>query len=63
MLWGYVKEKVYHRLPSTRENMIIKIREIVPTITPNILEGVKDSFSRRLRACILNLGDHIEHNM
>lgn len=62
-LWGYVKERVYQIVPTTRENMQDRIREVFQTITPDMLRNVSDSFLKRIRVCVLNLGGHIEHNV
>ena len=62
-LWGYVKDKVYQTALTTRENMQARIREAFQTITPTMLGNVSESFETRIRACVLNLGGHIEHNL
>ena len=60
-LWGYVKELVYHEPPTTMENMQDRIRVAFQLVNNQMLTKVEDSFVKRLRSCIHQNGQHIEH--
>ncbi|EFN61186.1 hypothetical protein EAG_12745, partial [Camponotus floridanus] len=60
-LWGRVKELIYFQRPTTRENMIERIKIIFREITTQELEEVQASFPRRLQACLAQSGTHFEH--
>lgn len=60
-LWGYVKERVYLEVPTTAENMKIRIRDAIQQIPQNVMETVKLNFVKRLRKCIEMEGRTFEH--
>jgi len=60
-LWGKVKVLAYFQRPTTRENMIERIKIIFREITTQELEEVQASFPRRLQACLTQRGAHFEH--
>lgn len=60
-LWGYLKEKVYKQEPTTRENMIERIRNACAEIQPNTLLSCVQSFEMRINKCIEVAGHHFEH--
>jgi hypothetical protein len=60
-LWGYVKEKVYKTEPTTIENMQQRIRNVFRSITPTVLNRVRNNFHNRLRLCIQQGGRVFEH--
>ena len=61
-LWGRVKELAYfQQRPTTRENMIERMKNIFREITTQELEEVEASFPRRLQACLDQHGEHFEH--
>ena len=60
-LWGYVKEKVYKTEPTTIENMQQRIRNVFRSITPTVLNRVRNNFQNRLRLCIQQGGRVFEH--
>lgn len=60
-LWGYVKEKVYKEETTTVEDMKIRIQNAFETITPEMLNKVKNEFRQRVRLCIDKQGRHFEH--
>lgn len=60
-LWGYIKGKVYETAVTTRENMMVRIREAFQEISRETLQNVNDSFLRRARLCLQENGGHFEH--
>lgn len=60
-LWGYVKELVYQTVPTTKEDMKIRIRNAFTRITQNVLHNVSTSLENRIRTCIVQNGGYIEH--
>lgn len=62
-LWGFLKEKVYREMPTTRENMIERITNACRDIDEDILVRCQESFARRINKCIEVGGHHFEHLM
>lgn len=62
-LWGYVKNVVYGEAPTTRENMIQRIRRAYLEITRGMLQEAVHNFRRRIILCLENAGGHFEHLM
>lgn len=62
-LWGHLKEQVYRDVPTTRDNMVQRIRDACRAITPEMLERCVASFEKRIVKCIEVTGDHFEHLM
>jgi hypothetical protein len=60
-LWGYVKDKVYQQVPTTRENMIERIRNACAKIPAYKLLSCVHSFEMRINKCIEVEGHHFEH--
>lgn len=60
-LWGRIREIVYVNPPTTRENMIERIREACGRISRDELQSVHNGFQRRLQTCIDARGQHFEH--
>jgi hypothetical protein len=60
-LWGYLKEKVYKQEPTTRENMIERIRNACAEIQADTLLSCVQSFAKRINKCIEVEGHHFEH--
>ncbi|XP_036145999.1 uncharacterized protein LOC118646659 [Monomorium pharaonis] len=59
-LWGYLKNVVYEQTPTTRENMIERIREACRRITRDMLLKTVRHFQDRLALCIQANGDNFE---
>lgn len=59
--WGYAKNIVYENAPSTRLDMMNRIKKVCEAITPEILRSVLENFKTRLRLCLRNNGGHFEH--
>ncbi|KYQ46971.1 hypothetical protein ALC60_14013, partial [Trachymyrmex zeteki] len=59
-VWGYVKEKVYETETTSIENMQ-RIRNVFRSITPTVLNRVRNNFYKRLRLCIQQGGCVFEH--
>lgn len=59
--WGYIKQKVYAKEPTTAENMKERIREACTNINADVLQKVRDDFRRRLDICIQVNGGLFEH--
>lgn len=60
-LWGFVKNIVYSTPPTTREDMMARIREAFTMITVEMLENVNSCFHDRALLCIEQNGRHFEH--
>lgn len=61
--WGYIKNIVYSSPPTTADDMKLRIKNAFSLITPNMLHNVRRSFDNRIRHCIEQDGQHIEHLM
>jgi hypothetical protein len=62
-LWGYLKDKVYEKIPTTREDMIQRIRNACAAIPPDMLLSCVQSFEKRIEKCIEVQGRNFEHLM
>ncbi|KYN19186.1 hypothetical protein ALC57_08485 [Trachymyrmex cornetzi] len=60
-LWGYLKNVVYSKTLTTRENMMERITLACRSIPRNILLSTVDSFERRVQVCVDNNGQIFEH--
>lgn len=60
-LWGYVKERVYREQVTTREDMMVRVRQAFESINANVLQNVNNSFLDKVHKCIVRGGGHIEH--
>ncbi|KYN26649.1 hypothetical protein ALC57_03979 [Trachymyrmex cornetzi] len=60
-LWGYLKNVVYSKTPTTRENMMERITLACRSIPRNILLSTVDSFERRVQLCVDFNGQVFEH--
>lgn len=62
-LWGYVKSIVYrnalNNIADLKQRIIHGFEEI--RRDPNVFQRVRNSFDRRITACIRAEGDHFEH--
>ncbi|KOC59084.1 hypothetical protein WH47_12677 [Habropoda laboriosa] len=60
-LWGKLKEQVYRKIPTTREDMQERIRRACSVIDPNEIRHAVLSVLQRFRSCIDAQGRHVEH--
>jgi len=60
-LWGYLKGKVYEQVPTTRENMVERIRTACAEIPADMILSCVKSFEERINKCIEVEGQHFEH--
>lgn len=60
-LWGYLKDKVYRNVPTTRENMRERILDGCHSIPVELLLRTHDSFRRRIEKCVEMEGHQFEH--
>lgn len=60
-LWGYLKSKVYFNRPATIETLKERIRNEIRTITPEMIQNVKQEFIHRLAYCQEVDGIQFEH--
>jgi hypothetical protein len=60
-LWGYLKDKVYQQVPTTKENMIERITNACAEIRPDHLLSCVQSFEKRIDKCIEVGGHNFEH--
>lgn len=59
-LWGYLKNVVYEQQPTTREDMMERIRTACRNIPRNVLLSTVTHFRKRIAMCIAANGGHIE---
>lgn len=59
-LWGYLKNIVFAERPTTRENMMERIRQACAAIPREMLLRTVNSFERRLHLCLQANGGHFE---
>ena len=60
-LWGYLKNIVYARAPTTRDDMKERIRNACQNIPRHVLLATVRSFDRRVELCTINNGGIFEH--
>jgi len=60
-LWGYLKEIVYRDVPTTRDDMINRIRNACGQIDEDLLLRVCRSFLGQIQRCIEAEGHHFEY--
>ena len=60
-LWGRLKDIVYKTRPTTREDMILRIRNGIASISVAEIETAVNGTRRRLQSCIDNKDKHFEH--
>lgn len=60
-LWGYLKEIVYHQVPTTPEDMKQRIKIACREINNEIFDRVHNSFVSRILKCIEVDGQQFEH--
>ncbi|XP_066253581.1 uncharacterized protein [Euwallacea similis] len=60
-LWGRLKDLVFQRRPTTKEDMRNRIRNAVTSITLGEIQTAIFSTKERLRLCIENNGKQFEH--
>ncbi|XP_058805440.1 uncharacterized protein LOC131672314 [Phymastichus coffea] len=59
-LWGYVKNVVFAQRPTSREDMMERIRTACAAIPRETLLRTVDSFERRVRMCLQANGENFE---
>uniref|UniRef100_A0ABD2WH73 Transposable element Tc3 transposase n=1 Tax=Trichogramma kaykai TaxID=54128 RepID=A0ABD2WH73_9HYME len=62
-LWGRLQHLVYQEEPTTRENMIERIRAAWQQITPEELVRVRGHLVRVMQCCVEHEGHHIQPHM
>lgn len=60
-LWGRLKDLVFQTRPTTREDMVNRIRNAIDSISMAEIEATVFSTRQRLRLCIENDGKQFEH--
>ncbi|KYQ51099.1 hypothetical protein ALC60_09805, partial [Trachymyrmex zeteki] len=60
-LWGYLKNVVYEQSPTTRDDMMERIRTACAAIPKDVLLATVRHFLRRINLCIEANGGHFEH--
>jgi len=58
-LWGYLKSKVYVRIPRTIDDLKVSICEEIATLPQEMLVNVMQNFEERLRKCVRQEGRHL----
>lgn len=59
-LWSYVKERCYRERPTTRDDMIRRIFEVIAGITPEMITNARRSILKRMEKVVERRGDVIE---
>lgn len=62
-LWGHLKNRVFATAPTTRENMIERIRNECDALPRNVLLSTIQTFKKRINLCIQQRGEQFEHLM
>ena len=62
-LWGYLKNIVHARQPTTRQDMIQRVTQVCRAIPSHILLSTVGNFERRIQYCINLNGGIFEHLM
>jgi hypothetical protein len=60
-LWGYVKERVFQEIPTTREDMMERIQQAFAAIRRETQRNVRGSFYSRIEKCVEVNGRNFEH--
>lgn len=60
-LWVYLKEVVFAKEPTTRDNMMERIRGACQSIVHDVLLSTIDNFQRRIELCIQQNGNVFEN--
>lgn len=60
-LWGYLKTKIYKTQPASLEDLRQRIINECQTITPEMLQNVRNRFEQNLYYCMDTEGQHFEH--
>ncbi|EZA51837.1 hypothetical protein X777_09632 [Ooceraea biroi] len=60
-LWGYVKSIVYSEPPTTRDNMIVRITEVLENISSEVLRRAVDHLTHRIHLCRRFQGQNFEY--
>lgn len=60
-LWGRIKDLVFATRPTTRDDMIERIRNAIQSISMAEVESSVQSTRQRMNSCIENDGRHFEH--
>lgn len=61
-IWGYIKQKVYtnvHERPKNISELRAKITEVLQSITPDMLDEVRQEFLNRLKKCQAQQGGEV----
>lgn len=59
-LWGFIKGKVMATAPTTREDMRERIRQACNSVTPEMLNRVRNCCIKRISKCLEVDGHHFE---
>lgn len=62
-LWGRIKDLVYRERPTTRDNMIRRIRDAIYSLDNDEILRATNDFEKRILACIEQNGGHFEHQI
>jgi hypothetical protein len=60
-LWGRLKDLVYRERPTTRDDMIRRIRLAIRSLHVDEILHATNNFEKRVLACIEANGGHFEH--
>lgn len=60
-LWGYLKSKVYFNRPGNIPQLQDRIRQEIQSITPAMLQNVRDESNARFSHCLTVNGEQFEH--
>ena len=60
-LWGTLKQQVYNELPSTREDMQVRITGACSAISPDEIQCAALFTATLFQTCMTANGQHFEH--
>jgi len=61
LIFEDANDGVYQTAPTTRDDMMDRIRKACCAVTQQLLQGVMQNFKRRLTLCLENEGELFEH--
>ncbi|XP_029673048.1 uncharacterized protein LOC115241426 [Formica exsecta] len=61
LLWGLLKDIIYEHVPTTPEDMRMRIRTACSNISQETIRRTRESFIGRIQKCIEVDGHHFEH--
>jgi hypothetical protein len=62
-IWGFVQERVYHRVIRDVGDLKKRLLEVWSTLPQSVVDSAIDQWKVRLAACVQASGRHFEHSL